>query len=312
MSAATIRPCLTRFVLPLALVSTAPFGSAWSQSLPSAAPTFPIFASGAFREMESKYIFGFTDGSDIGVQGEKSVELETTSSFGKRAGRYSTIEQELEFEHVATQNFGYELSAHGLRNSISNVPGLTDINQTAFSGLSAKGRYLILGRGPESSFGLTVSAEPEWARVDGGTGEWTRTFATKFKLAADTELIANRLYAATNLIYEPEVAQAPGDKNWERASTFGVTGALAWRLTPRIALGGEVEYYRAYDGVFLNSLAGRALYVGPTLQVQFTNKVMLAAAFSTQVSGHALGDARALDLENFTRHKFNLKFEVEF
>ena len=72
-----------------------------------------------FHEAEDKYMFGFVDGSDIGNEGEKAIEFETTGAFQKRGGRYSAVEQELEFEHVPTQFFAYELSAHGMVHSIS-------------------------------------------------------------------------------------------------------------------------------------------------------------------------------------------------
>src|SRR5471032_1607897 len=156
-----------------------------------------------FHEAESKYMFGFVDGSDIGNEGEKAIEYEATGSFGKRSGRYGAIEHELAFEHVLTQNFSYELSAHSLSHSISGVEDLDDRNTTQLSGASAKLRYLIIGRGPGSPIGLTVSAEPEWSRIDGTDGTQVRAYASEFKIVADTELIANRLYAAVNVMYEP-------------------------------------------------------------------------------------------------------------
>jgi hypothetical protein len=64
-----------------------------------------------FHEAESKYMFGFIDGADIGNEGEKAFEYEATGSFQKRGGRYTALESEFEFEHVLTQNFAYELSA---------------------------------------------------------------------------------------------------------------------------------------------------------------------------------------------------------
>jgi hypothetical protein len=54
------------------------------------------------------------------------------------------------------------------------------------------------------------------------------------------------------------------------------------------------------------------LYIGPTLHIQFSSKVMLAAAFSTEISGHAVGERRSLDLTNFQRNLANLKLEIEF
>jgi hypothetical protein len=91
-----------------------------------------------------------------------------------------------------------------------------------------------------------------------------------------------------------------------------VTGALAYRVAPKITLGGELEYYRAYDGLLFNTFNGNAFYAGPTLHIQFDGKTMLAAAFSTQVAGQAVGDRNALDLTNFERYHANLKFEKEF
>ena len=41
-------------------------------------------------------------------------------------------------------------------------------------------------------------------------------------------------------------------------------------------------------------------------------KIMLAAAFSTQIAGHAAGEHYALDLTDFERYRGNLKFEIEF
>ena len=266
----------------------------------------------AFYDTESKYMFGFLDGADIGNEGEKAFEYEGTGSFRKRGGRYTALEHELEFEHVPTQNFAYELSAHLLSHSISGVEGLDDRNSTQFSGLSAKLRYLIVGRGPGSPVGLTVSAEPEWARVDDVDGTRTQSYSSEFRLIADTELIANRLYAALNLMYEPGTAKPVDSGLWERTSDGGIGLGLTYRLTPTWAMGVAAEYHRAYDGLLFQTFDGHALFVGPTLQINFTPKVLLAAAFSAQVAGHAVDDPRALDLTNFEKYRANLKLEFEF
>jgi hypothetical protein len=277
------------------------------------APASPPAAAAPdpFHELETKYLFGFTEGSDIGEQGEHSVELETTAAFGKRGGRYSAVEQEIEYENVPTQNFGYELSAHATGHDIKNVAGLGDLSGVNFSGLSAELRYLAIGRGPGSPIGLTLIAEPEWERIDGEDGTRTATFSAAFGVVADTELIANRLYAAANLIYTPEIGRPQGG-DWERASEIDASAALAYRVTPKVTVGGEVEYDRAYDGLAFRTFDGNALYVGPTLHIQFTSKVMLAAAFSAQVAGHAVGESNNLDLTNFEHYRSNLKLEFEF
>ena len=77
-------------------------------------------------------------------------------------------------------------------------------------------------------------------------------------------------------------------------------------------MGVAAEYDRAYDGLALQTFDGNALFVGPTLQINFSPKVLLAAAFMAQVAGHAVDDPRALDLTNFERYRANLKLEFEF
>src|SRR5665213_4035120 len=192
-----------RKIVAAALFSTATVFGASAQ--PPANPAAQSVAD-VFHEAESKYMFGFIDGADIGNEGEKAIEYEATGSFQKRGGRYAAVEHELEFEHVLTQNFAYELSAHGLSHSISGVEDIDDRHSAQFSGASAKLRYLIIGRGPGSPIGVTISAQPEWARIDDVDGTKTRSYSSEFKLVADTELITNRLYGVLNLIYGPGIA----------------------------------------------------------------------------------------------------------
>ena len=273
---------------------------------------FPLSLNGVYNEIETEYIFGFTEGSDIGAEGEKAIELEANGAFRKRHGRYGAIAQEIEFEAVPTQFFAYELSAHGTAHAISSVDGLDDLHRVTPSGLSARFRYLLIGRGPGSPIGLTVTAEPEWSRVDGTSGVFTRSLASTFKLLADTELIQNRLFAAVNLSYAPEIDKAAGEPTWTRSSILGAASAISWRFTPKVTVGAEAEYFRAYESLGLKNFQGHAVYVGPTLHIQFTNKMMFAAAYSTQVGGHATGNDQPLDLLNFSRHRARLRLGSEF
>ncbi|MGO8737999.1 transporter [Rhodoblastus sp.] len=268
--------------------------------------------SDRYYELETKYLFGFTDGTDIGAEGEKEVEAETTAGLGMHDGTYRAIEQEFEFENVPSQYWGYEASAHFLSQQINDVDGLRNLNQTTFSGLSWKPKFLIIGRGPGNPIGLSISVQPEWGRIDGTSGISATSFSMETRIAADTELIENMLYAATNLIYAPEVERAPGDPTWSRSSGFGATAAAAYRVAPKVTLGGEAEYYRAYGGFGFDSLDGSAFYLGPTLHIQFNPKIYLAAAWSFQVVGHAQGQLGNLDLTDFTRQRGNLKLGFEF
>ena len=190
------------------------------------------------------------------------------------------------------------------------VDGLADAQGVNFSGLSTELRYLVIGRGPGSPFGLTLVAEPEWGRID-DAGRPITDLSTTFRAILDTEVIPNRAYGAINLIYAPDYAQSPGQP-WLQSSTWGGSAALAYRVTPKVTLGGEAEYYAAYDGFGFQSWQGEALYLGPTLQIQFTGKIMLAAAWSSQIAGRASGEGRGLDLVDFPHQRGNLKLEFEF
>jgi hypothetical protein len=278
----------------------------------SVAPSAPPPAIDPYHELETKYIFGFTEGADIGAEGEKAIEFETTTAHGMRGGTFNAIEQEVEFEGVPTQFFGYELSAHGLMQDINNVEGLDNLSRTNFSGLSAELRFLVFDRSPSQPIAITLIAEPEWARVDDVSGELITAFSSTFGVVADTELISNRLYAAANLTYEPGVNRAFGDPSWEQESELGITAAMSYRVAPQVTMGGEIQYYRAFDGLGMQTFVGNALYIGPTMHIQMSGHVMVAAAFSAQVAGHAIGDDRSLDLTNFQRYIGNLKVEFEF
>jgi hypothetical protein len=278
---------------------------------------FPAFASAqdappdSFRELETKYIFGFLFGSDIGPEGERELELTTKVNFQRRTGSYAALEQEAELEYNPTDSFQIELGASGVYHAISGVEGLDNFHGANFGDLSSTFRYLLIARGPGSPIGLQFAVEPGWSRVN-DAGKLVTAFEAETRIIADTELVPNRLFAAFNLIYTPEIEREFGSPAWQRASTLGVLGALTYRITPILAPGAELEYYRAYEGLGLNALAGDALYVGPIFHMQVTNKFILSAAFSTQIAGRAAGNANFLDLTNFSRNKAFLRAVFEF
>jgi opacity protein-like surface antigen len=289
-------------------------------------------ASDKFREIETHYIFGFTEGADIDAEGEKELELITRIDQGRRrlsvapddpdalaklskgiAGDYRSISQKVEFEHTLTQNFQYALGITGVNHRIRGVEGLDDFTNTSLLGLSGEFRYVLLGRGPESPVGVTLQVEPEWGHVSSTSGHPETAFEVESKLILDTEFIPNRLYGAINIVYEPEVSRGLGEQKWERESTLGATGGLTYRITPQLALGAGVQYYRAHsEGYWFNKLEGQALFAGPTLYMRLDRKIFVSAAFSAQVRGHAAGETHALDLANFNRYMGRLQFGIEF
>jgi Cupredoxin-like domain len=153
---------------------------------------FPAFASAqdttpdSFRELESKYIFGSTVGSDIGAEGERERELEseTNIAFQKRTGSYGALGREVELEYNPTDSTQIEVAAHGVYTWISGVEGLDDRHGTNFGGFSSVFRYLVMGRGPGAPAGLQIAVEPEWSRVD-DAGKLTTAFGAETSIIAD-------------------------------------------------------------------------------------------------------------------------------
>src|ERR1700690_708780 len=161
----------------------------------------------SWRELETKYIFGFTTGSGIGLEGEKEVTVDSLGRFGKRDGYYAASETKNEFEFPQSQFIQSEFGALGSAHNISNVTGLDDRSQIALGGGFAEFRYLALERTSNNPLAVTLAVEPTIRRIDETSGERVRNFEFETTVNADIEILRNRLYAGFNLLYEPEVTK---------------------------------------------------------------------------------------------------------
>ena len=265
----------------------------------------------SWREIETKYIFGFTLGSGIGLEGEKEVTVDAIGRFGKRDGRYAASETKYEFEFTPTQFIQIEFGALGSTHNISGVTGLDDRNQAALSGGFAEFRYLAIERTSNNPLAVTLAIEPTVRRIDETTGERVRNFEFETTVNADIELLRNRLFAGFNLLYEPEVTQTSlGDT--QREAKFGGSAALSLRVAPNVVLGGEVWYLRHYNAANLTAFTGDTVLLGPTLFIQITPKMFIQAAWNTQVWGREVGNSFSLNFEEFQRNRAKLKFAYEF
>src|SRR6478672_5664054 len=79
-----------------------------------------------YREIETKYIFGFTEGSGIGLEGEKEFSLDTEARLGKSGGHYYASETKFEYEFTPNQYVQFELGPFASAHSIKGVDGLDD------------------------------------------------------------------------------------------------------------------------------------------------------------------------------------------
>ena len=137
----------------------------------------PARAQDGFYEVETKYIFGFTEGSGVGLEGEKEFSAESIARIGKADGRYWASETKLEYEFTPNQYVQFELGPMVSTHVIKDVTDLENRNNLAMSGFFGEMRYLVLERNASSPLAITLSAEPEWHRIDEKIAEAMRRHA---------------------------------------------------------------------------------------------------------------------------------------
>jgi hypothetical protein len=261
--------------------------------------------------IDTEHLFGFVIGTDVGNVGDKEVEAEVTSGFGKRPGSYAAFAPSLEYEFVPIDNLRLAPSLISAVHSISGVDGIDDRQQAAFDGLSFDVRYRILDRSL-SGVGLTINAEPHWGLVDETSGQWVDRYGADFAIAVDRELIPDRVIAAINVLYQPETSRLHRTGAWTRDATAGIATGLMIQVFPGILIGGEARQLWKYEGIGLDHMAGRALFVGPTMYARLTARSWMIAAWSAQTAGRAVEFPGALDVTNFTRYQAKIQFGFEF
>lgn len=265
----------------------------------------------SWRDLETKYLFGFTTGSGTGIEGEKEFVIDTIGRFGKRGGQYTATETKFEFEYTPSQFIQIEFGALGAAHNIRGVTDLDDRNQFAVTGGFAELRYLALERTSSNPLAVTLAVEPTVRMRDETGGARVRNYELETVINADLELMKNRLYAGFNLLYEPEITWGPLNEV-QREAKFGGSAALSLRVASNVVVGGEVWYLRHYDAANLTQFTGDAVMLGPTLYVQFTPKMFMTAAWNTQVWGREVGNQVSLNLAEFQRNRAKLKFAWEF
>jgi hypothetical protein len=257
-----------------------------------------------YYTLDTKNLFGFLEGADIGEKGDRSLEFETTGSFGEAQGLYRSIEQEFIFENALTDSFGLELGAHVLGQDIRGVPDLPDFVGVNFMGVSAEFRYMVMRRTADVPIQVTLTVQPEYNSI-AEAGRQANDLTATFRAIADLISSDRRLYGAVNLTYAPDASRLPGQL-WDDVAVLSASAALSYRLTPPLMFGAEADYDRAYGGLAPRGFEGQAFYLGPTFHYQINEKVDLSAAFLAQTP------FGRLDFDEFPRQLAKLRLEVEF
>jgi hypothetical protein len=261
-------------------------------------------ADNPFYVLDTKNLFGFLEGADVGDEGDRSLEFETTGSIGREQGVYNSFEQEFIFENTLTDSLGLELGAHMLGQDIRHVPGLPDFAGVNFMGVSAEFRYVMLHRTAGVPIQLTLTMQPEYNSI-ADAGRQANDFTATFRGIADVISSDRRLYGALNLVYAPDGSRLPGQSRQDTA-ILAVSAAVSYRLTPPLMFGAEADYDRAYGGLVPHGFEGQAVYLGPTFHYQINEKIDLSAAFLVQTP---MG---RVDFDEFPRQLAKLRLEVDF
>jgi hypothetical protein len=261
--------------------------------------------------MDTEHLFGFTEGTDIGAAGEKELELDSTFRSGRATGSFADTASQFELKYTAFQNFRISAAATFAYYDIAGVTGLGDRQQGALQSASFNARFRLLERG-YSPFGLTLSIEPHRGFADEASGVPVNHVGWEALLLADRELVPGRLFGAVNLHFDTDRTRLLSGGGVEQEPTLGISTALAGQVMSGTWVGGEIRYLRSYEGAGLDTLTGRAVYVGPTLYARLGSNTWLSAAFNVQVWGGAVGTPGALDLVNFERYQAKFRLGYDF
>lgn len=268
-------------------------------------------ACGVAEGVDTEHIYGFMIGSDVGERGDREFQTTTTGRFSKQAGSYQALNQQLEMEFVPFQNFRVEIGTAFAAYDIASVPGFTDRSQANWQSATVDLRYRFLDR-ETAPFGLTLALESHGNRFDETTAAKVQNFGTELIVALERDLIPGVAVATLNLGYQPDWTHVAGAPTGQQESALAVALGVMAQLRPGFLLGGEARYFRKYEGIGLDELAGEAFFIGPTAYFQLSKTARLTASWSIQAWGRPAGASTALDLINFERQQARLVFGVNF
>jgi hypothetical protein len=266
-----------------------------------------LLPSGAHSEswprivgVDTEHIFGFTEGTDIGYKGEIELESTFVGRFGKPG--FAALQNETAVRYGITDSFRLALGTLFDYRSIYNVPDLDDYSGFNFAGLTAKARWQVLRR-DSSPIGLTLSATPQWRRVDDSSVPPVESYSIVLTLLADAALVPDTTFAAVNLTSAPTATRVAGV--WQHDTPLEASAAVSHAIVPGLFLGAEVRHFtHNRDGLF----TGHAVFIGP-LFMKVSESTAIKAAWSIQIPDETSG---SLDLVNYERHQVLLLLVKNF
>lgn len=266
------------------------------------------FLETSAKAPDTEHIFGFTEGADVGLKGDRELESTFTGRFGK-PGHYAAFENETALRYLWADGLRTSLTLLTAAHDMHGVPAESDIRAVALSGVGGEFRWLALAR-ESAPFALTFSIEPQWRRLDGVSGQRQEAAALPLIALVDVAILPDRVFAAFNASYTPTFARIPG--GFAAQSAREVSAAISAALRPDVFVGAEVRHLSVYEGAFLNLPQGSAVFVGPSLFMALPQEIALKLAWSAQINGHPTTPGARLNLVDFERHQARLQVVKAF
>jgi len=272
-----------------------------------------VGALGASAAQADERYFGYVYSAEVMPKGQTEAEFWITDRRGKDAGHYDAQDYRLELEH----GFTNRLTVSGYANFESHhIRGLepdfdTRSRDFGFAGASAEFKYNVLSP-YKDGVGLTLYAEPGWARISKHSGSKKTEYELELKAIVQKNFMDDRLVWATNFTFEPEWErevefEPSGEREveWEKELKLELTSGLSYRVAPRWFVGGEARYASIYpdwtEGLHREAYA---VFAGPA--VHYAGKKMWAtASFMPQLFGGP-SPARSRELDEFDKREFRL------
>jgi hypothetical protein len=259
-------------------------------------------------------IFGFTSPTDVGKPGDVGFANENDGRVGKRQGTYGALNAKYEFSSTVANGWWMAGSLFGAYYHVQSVTGFVDVNHLDFNGLSFEIEYRVIERSFGQPFGVSISVEPFWGRLDYVAGLPSNSYGAALKTFADAVIVPEKLYWAANLIWVFQRAEDPlNTSHWLNSSGTVLSTALTYQISEQLFAGVEVRYLSAFSTILLNDNIGSALYAGPTMLWKINEKIAINMTFQPQIAGHSATSRNLnLDLDNFERAEFRAKLAIGF
>lgn len=267
-------------------------------------------------EVTGDSIFGFTDPTDVGTVGDRTITTEMDYHVGRSGLFYSALYNKTEYGYTIAHNTWVAASLFGNAQRTRVDPTQPYHTTIGFSGASFEIVHRVLERDFEhgNPFAVSLSVEPQWYRFDSNTAAPVTGFVPEIKLFSDAVIIKDTLYWGGNINWAPQWQQARGAPNWQRGSNLNLSNAFAWEaILDKLYLGVEQRFEIPY-GKIAGQRLGNALFVGPTFAYHVTPTSTLSGVWQHQLTGRNKTQrvGSRLDTADYERNVYQLKYSFEF